>query len=98
MLFERIPFNFIWTAYLLSTGSPVDFSKFSNGLLRNLAGLGWVLRIFPLFPLPFLGKWLAPWAYLLPRFMLSVFHPPNMSPDVSAAVVALASSAAWRSV
>jgi pimeloyl-ACP methyl ester carboxylesterase len=74
-----------------AVGSAVDFSKFSNGMLKSLAKFRRILDCLPVFPLPFLGKCLAPWAHLLPRFMLSLFHPPNIDSNVSAAVVALAS-------
>ncbi len=78
-------------ASVVAVGSPVEFSRFSNQILKSLARFGWILRLIPIFPLTIFWKCLAPWIHLFPRSIVSLFHPPNIDSNLSGAVVALAS-------
>jgi len=71
--------------------SPCDFSKVRNESFQHLLRLKWLLKLYPIFPLPFVGRFLIPFAHRLWNHSTGPFYPPNIEPQTARRVIALAS-------
>ncbi len=74
----------------VTLGSPVDWSQMQNPWYKLALRAARLLHYFPVLPLPFLVKIMVPFAHRIPNFFLAVYHPPNIEPEVSKRVMALA--------
>jgi len=75
----------------ITIGSPAGFVSTRMKALRVMAGLRNLLRLSPVAPMPFNGRLILPIAHKLPRFLLGLFHQPNISPSVVRKMVAVGS-------
>jgi pimeloyl-ACP methyl ester carboxylesterase len=72
-------------------GSPLDYSKIRNPGFDLLLKFRWLIRPLAVFPLPFVGRLLVPLAHVLPTRLVSLFHQPNIAPEIARRVFAVAS-------
>jgi pimeloyl-ACP methyl ester carboxylesterase len=78
-------------ASAVTIGAPVDFSQIQSSSFSLLQSLKWLIRPIPVFPLPFVGKIIAPIAHWIPNVLLGILHSPNIQPAAARRVLALAS-------
>jgi pimeloyl-ACP methyl ester carboxylesterase len=79
-------------ASMVAMGSPVDFSKMRMRAFPILAKLRWLLYLTHVPPMPFIGRLIIPVAHKLPRCLLGLFQPSNITPSIARRVVALGST------
>jgi pimeloyl-ACP methyl ester carboxylesterase len=77
-------------ASAVTMGSPVGFSHVRNGNFNFLLKLKWLIAKFPIFPLPFVGRLVTPFARWLSKYLLGAFYAPNLTPQTARKVIALA--------
>jgi pimeloyl-ACP methyl ester carboxylesterase len=77
-------------ASAVTLGSPADFSRMDNKAFNVLLRLRWVARYHPIFPLPFLGRSVTPFAHRLHDFFHGIFYAPNVYPQTISKFLALA--------
>lgn len=79
-------------ASMTAMGSPVDFTKMRMRAFPVMAKLRRLLYLTHIPPMPFVGRLIIPVAHRLPRFLLGLFHPPNIKPSIARRAVALGST------
>jgi pimeloyl-ACP methyl ester carboxylesterase len=77
-------------ASAVAVGSPVDISKVTSTSISLLRKLKWLIKRVPIFPMPFLGKAVAPIANWIPNVLIGLFYGPNLRPGTARRVLALA--------
>ena len=78
-------------ASAVAVGSPINFSQVGSPLVVGLLKIKKVLEFLTIFPVPFLGKTVAPLAYHLPGVLLGLFYQPNLQPAVARRILAVIS-------
>lgn len=78
-------------ASAVAVGSPVDFTQVRNRSFSLLLSLRWLIRRLSVFPMPFLGKIVAPIAHVMPNVLLGLFYAPNIGSAAARRVLAVAS-------
>ena len=74
-------------ASAVAIGSPCDVSRMGNHALHYLLWAKWLVKLYPVCPLPFLGKLLIP----LPcKFWWVYAVPSNIEPEIARKVLAVA--------
>ncbi len=68
---------------VVTLGSPVDFSKNSTHIFKTLIKFRFALRLFPINPLPFVGRLLVPLITKSPNFVHGMYWRPNIDPRVA---------------
>lgn len=79
-------------ASMAALGSPVDFSKMRMRAFPIMAKFRNFLCLTPVPPMPFIGRLIIPIAHKLPRYLLGLFHSPNITPSTARRIVALGST------
>lgn len=79
-------------ASIVAMGSPVDFSKMRMRAFPIMAKIRRLLLLTHVPPMPFIGRLIIPLAHRLPRYLLGLFHPPNITPSTARRLVALGST------
>ncbi len=72
-----------------TVGSPADFSKVSGEAFRVLMSLKWTLKLTPICPITFIGRFATPFAHRFGSLFMEAFHPPNINPDQAGRALAL---------
>lgn len=76
-------------ASAVTVASPTDFTKMRSPKHDILLKLRPILKIFPIFPLFYIGRFLTPVAPWMGTFMLGAYNPKNCDPGTCRRITAL---------